>query len=258
MFPTLLKLGPLSIPSYGFFIALAFLAAILLASRIAKSQGEDPDKIVDLGIWIMISGLVGARLLYVCLEWGYFRDNLWKIIIPPYSGFVYYGGFIGGFLATLYFLWSRKMNTWKTGDILAPAIALGQAIGRWACFFNGCCYGGPVRSNFLPGLVYPTGSDPCLQYGAVPLHPTQIYESLGCLLIFALLLWKEKRKSFDGQLIWGYVVLYGVLRFLLEFLRGDDRGAMVGWVSPSQWISLVLVPLAVVMLIVFGKKARKA
>ena len=249
MLPTLLQIGSFRLPTFGLLVAFAFLAAILWTARTARQRGFDPELIYNLGVWVMISGLLGARLLYVALEWPEYRNNLLSIIMPPYEGLVYYGGFLSSFMAGFIYLKWHKISPWEIGDMIAPAIALGQAIGRWGCFLNGCCFGCPAPAGLLWGMTYPENAPATFMYGKMPVHPIQIYESLGALLIFLFLIRLLNRRAFPGQVIWVYFLSYGVLRFLLEFLRGDDRGFMWMSLSISQWISLIIFPIAFLMLV---------
>jgi phosphatidylglycerol:prolipoprotein diacylglycerol transferase len=194
----------------------------------------------------MVSSLVGARALYVVLSWKDFQNNLLAIVIPPYEGLVFYGGLLLAFPTVYFYLRAHHLSPWEMGDILAPAIALGQAIGRWGCFLNGCCFGCPTT---LPwGVKFPQEAPATIIYGPVAVHPSQIYESLGCLAIFGVLALLLKKRRFPGQVVWSYVLLYGALRFLLEYLRGDDRGFTAFTLSISQWISIPAVLLALGML----------
>jgi phosphatidylglycerol:prolipoprotein diacylglycerol transferase len=175
------------------------------------------------------------------------------------SGGVFYGGFIGA-VATAYVLVRRyQLPWWRTADAFAPGIALGQAIGRQGCFAAGCCWGKPTT---LPwGVRF---SELGQQVTGVPidthLHPTQLYESFAAFLFFALLLWLHRRKTFDGQVILAYGVLYGVTRFIIEFFRDDPRGDIFGLsslthLSTSQLISLLVGVTSLVALVIRGRRA---
>ena len=141
MHPILFEFGFLKIFTYGLMVATGFLFAILFASSKAKEEGLDPQKILDLCFYVMISALVGARLLYVVVEYRYFLTNPLEAFKFWKGGLVFYGGLILGVLVSLWYLKRHRMPMWKTADLLAPSIALGQGIGRWGCLFAGCCYG---------------------------------------------------------------------------------------------------------------------
>ena len=141
MHPILLEFGFIKIFTYGLLVATGFFVAILLASHQAKKEGLDPQKIIDLCFYILVSSLLGARLLYVIVEYQYFVAHPLEILKLWKGGLVYYGGLIFGMIVAVLYLKKKEMPLWQVADILAPSIAIGQAIGRWGCFFAGCCYG---------------------------------------------------------------------------------------------------------------------
>jgi phosphatidylglycerol:prolipoprotein diacylglycerol transferase len=171
---------------------------------------------------------------------------------------VFYGGLILAVLVSLWYLQRHKLPLWSMCDIFAPAIALGHVVGRLGCFFAGCCYGRPTS---LPWGV--TFHDPfAASYVGTPLgvslHPTQLYEAGAELLILGVLLVTEKRgRSFPGRTFWAYMLLYGISRFVIEFFRGDERGMILG-LSTSQFISVVLVPLSLAMLVWLKRQSQAA
>ena len=245
MHPILFKLGPITIYTYGLFIALAFLASIYLAALSAKREGIDSQKIIDLSFYLMLAAIIGSRLLYVLLNFKYYLSApgaIWQIWE---GGLVFYGGLIAAAAVSFIYIRKKGLNLWQITDIFAPSIALGQAIGRWGCFFAGCCYGKPTD---LPWAI--TFHDPAsLAPLGIPLHPTQLYSSLKDLIIFAILILLQKRKKFHGQLFWAYVLFYAVLRFIVEFFRGDPRCFLPGeLLSTAQVIGIALFLLAIVML----------
>jgi phosphatidylglycerol:prolipoprotein diacylglycerol transferase len=248
--PEWLHLGPsATLHSYGLLLAIAFVAGLWVASREAKRQGLDAGRVTDMAIWVLIAGLIGAKLLLVAVDFRYFQRSpreLWSIF---QSGGVFYGGLIGGALVA--WLYSRRHHLagWSTADALAPGVVLGQAIGRLGCFAAGCCWGKPTS---LPWAVTFTDVYASRAVGTpmdTPLHPSQLYESAAAFLIFAFLLWLLPRKRFQGQVALAYVALYSAVRLGLEFLRGDpERGSWFGGaLSTSQVISIVLL-LAVAVL----------
>jgi phosphatidylglycerol---prolipoprotein diacylglyceryl transferase len=246
MHPVFLEFGPISIRTYGVMVALAFLAAVRLSRATARVEHLDQTMVLDLVALLALSGILGARLLYVLLNVRYFLDNPWQIAAFWHGGLVFYGGFIAASIAGVVFVRKKGLSVARAADCLAPCIALGQAVGRWGCFFAGCCYGKPTT---LPwGVEY---KDPLsLAPLGIRLHPTQLYESFADLLI-ALLLWlyMTRERHDDGQIFWFYVLLYGAVRFAMELLRGDDRGATLGGLYPSQVISLGAMLLASSVLI---------
>ena len=230
---------------------MGFLLAILLASSRAKKEGVEPQKILDLCFYVMVSALLGARLMYVIVEYKYFMTAPLEIFKFWKGGLVFYGGLILGVITSLWYLHRHQMPIWKVADLLAPSIALGQGIGRWGCYFAGCCYG--VKTDVPWSISF---SDPrALAPTGISLHPTQIYLSLNAIFIFLLLMWLSKKKSFDGQIIWSYGILYPVGRFVIEYLRGDDRGfAVEGFLSTSQFVSVFIFVLSFYMLFALRRK----
>ncbi|MBN1595292.1 prolipoprotein diacylglyceryl transferase [candidate division FCPU426 bacterium] len=232
MHPILFSIGPLTLRSYGFFVALGFALAIYLAWRQAKKEGIDPDHFLDMSLWVVISGIVGARLMYVLVSWDEFVAEPLAVFKIWEGGLVFYGGFIAAVLAAVFFCRQHRLPIWKVLDASAPYAALGHAFGRIGCFFNGCCYG-LVHPVF--GVVFPNLQD------NLPRIPTQLLESLGNALLFLALLFLKRRRRFDGQVFWAYILLYACLRFFLEFLRGDEiRGnVFFPWLHTSQLIALL-------------------
>jgi phosphatidylglycerol:prolipoprotein diacylglycerol transferase len=260
MFPRLLtlpafelfgrSLGPFTLHSYGFLLAIAFLVGLWVASRQARRAGLDPGRVTDMAVWVLIAGLVGAKLLLVLVDWRYFGGNPSQLLSIFQSGGVFYGGLIGGALVAWWYARRHGLPGWRTADVLAPGVVLGQAIGRLGCFAAGCCWG---KVCTLPWAVTFTDVYAARAVGTpldTPLHPSQLYESLAAFLIFAFLLWLAPRKTFHGQVVLSYIALYSAVRFALEFLRGDpDRGAWAGGVvSTSQLIAVALLLGAALLL----------
>jgi phosphatidylglycerol:prolipoprotein diacylglycerol transferase len=254
-------LGPFTLHTYGFLLAIAFLAGLWVASRQAKAAaprlfanpGERDgyaSRVTDMAVWVLIGGLVGAKLLLVAVDWRYFGRNPHELLSIFQSGGVFYGGLIGGILTAWWYARRHRLPGWPTADVLAPGVVLGQAIGRLGCFAAGCCWG---KVTAVPWAVVFTDVYASRQVGTpmdAPLHPSQIYESAAAFLIFLLLLWLAPRKRFHGQVALAYVLLYSAVRFALEFLRGDpDRGSWFrGALSTSQIIAIGLVLAAALLL----------
>lgn len=251
MHPILIKFGPLTIYSYGFFVAIGFLLATIYAMREAGREGVEPQKVSDLAFYLIISAIIGARLLFIIIEPHDFMENPSEIFKIWKGGLVFYGGFITALITGIWYVKRKGMPLWKTADILAPAIALGQSLGRIGCFSAGCCYG---KETDAPWAVTFTDTKSLARLG-VPLHPTQLYESALDLGIFLFLISYKKRKSFEGQLIWLYTLLYAVVRFIVEIFRGDPRGsAFSGLLSTSQIIGIAMASVAVVMIAKLSRK----
>ena len=262
MYPRLLELGPITVYTYGVLLAAAYLLGLKLAMVRAKARGLDANRILDLGIYIIISALVGAKLLLFVTDFRTFTTDPRELLTLARSGGVFYGGLILAVIVALWYIRRIGLPLWTTCDVFAPGIALGHVVGRFGCLFAGCCYGKPTT---LPWGI--TFRDPFAAANVgtplgVPLHPTQLYEAGAELIILFILLWSERKgRPFAGRTFWLYILLYSISRFIIEFYRGDERG-MVGVLSTSQFISLLLAPLAVVMLVylsrVFTPEPRRA
>ena len=183
MYPILIEFGFLKIFTYGLLVATGFLVAIMFASSRAEKEGLDSQKVLDLCFYIMVSALLGARLLYVVVEYKYFWAYPLEIFKFWKGGLVFYGGLILGVLVSLWYLNRHHMPVWKTADLLVPSIAIGQAIGRWGCLFAGCCYGKETDAIFGITFTNPRSLAPL----ETSLHPTQIYLSINALFIFIFL-----------------------------------------------------------------------
>ena len=242
MYPILFKIGPITIYTYGVTVALGIIAALFCTLRGARRENISSNKIVDLFFWIIMSGFIGARVVYVFTEWDYFSKQPLRIFFAN-EGFVFYGGFIAACLVALWYMKRRKLKVWKMADLLAPSIAIAHSIGRLGCFFYGCCYGKPTDS--WVGVLFPPES-PAGQSG-ISVIPTQIISSLALLAIFFILIAVRRYKKFNGQIFWLYVLLYAIIRFIIEFFRGDERGYI--WIfSTSQFIGIFMAVIAAVML----------
>jgi phosphatidylglycerol:prolipoprotein diacylglycerol transferase len=251
--PFLITIGWLHLPTYGTLLVLAILGGIYTAMRLGRRVGLQSAQILDFCTWGIIVALVGAKVLMVLTEWGDYTDHFSQIfsLSTFMAGGVFYGGFLAGLFFTIWYVRVQKIPFWKLTDVLAPGLALGQSVGRLGCFSAGCDYGKPTT---LPWGVIFTSSF-AHQVTNVPLgerlHPTQLYESLATFAIFGFLLWWFPRKQRDGDIFLGYMGLYAVARFFLEFLRGDeDRGFVFNHLlSTSQFIALLaLAGIAVVFI----------
>jgi len=251
MHPVLFNLGNITVYSYGLMIAIGFLAGILLAMREARRLGEDPEKIMDLGFYILVAAIVGSRLFYIVTAWDMFAGDPMEIFKIWKGGLVFYGGFIGAVAAAVIYMRMKQLPVWKSADILAPSLALGQAIGRLGCFLAGCCYGRP--SHAFWAVTFTDKS--CLAPVNTPLHPTQLYSAFSNLAIFAILFALSRRNTVTGRVFWTYVLLYGLTRSMIESLRGDFRGAEVlGLLSISQTLGLAGAVVAIVVLVGISRK----
>ena len=243
MYPKVFDLGPITIHTYGLMLAAAFIAGIWVTSRNARKKGIDPDSIWNMGLVVIFSALVGAKILLLITDYGYYSQNFREIfsLSTLRSGGVYYGGLLLAMVAALWYLRKKRLPAWTIADLAAPGIALGQALGRLGCLSAGCCYGKPTN---LPWGITFTSQYAHENVGVplnIPLHPTQIYESLGTFCLFLFLMWRLSRKHFTGQILLEYLMLYAPLRFVIEFYRYDDRGFVLhGLLSTSQFIAVLI------------------
>jgi phosphatidylglycerol:prolipoprotein diacylglycerol transferase len=249
MYPELFSIGPITIYTYGLLLAGSYLLGLQFAIARARKWGLDGNRVLDLGIYIIISALVGAKVLLLFTDFDQFRASPAEILSFARSAGVFYGGLIAAVGVAFWYIQRHRMPFWTTCDAFAPAIALGHVTGRLGCFAAGCCYGKPTN---VPWAVVFTNPAAAANVGTplgIPLHPTQLYESGAELLILIVLLATEKRgRPFPGRTFWLYMILYAISRYIIEFYRGDPRGVIFG-VSTSQFISLLLAPLAIAMLI---------
>jgi phosphatidylglycerol:prolipoprotein diacylglycerol transferase len=235
-------------------VALGFLAGLWTASRRSPRDGIPSDRITDLGPWIIVGAILGARFLYVVSYWDQFSGRpFYEVFMIQHGGLVYYGGLIGAVIAVIVYCVRKNLPMWKAGDVLAPSIALGHVFGRIGCLLNGCCYGRvcslPWAIHFPPGHeTYPQG-----------VHPTEIYESLLNLCLYGALAWLYRRKKYDGQVFATYLVSYALIRSFVELFRGDYPPSQYvwGWVTPAHWVSFGLLAIGLVLLGVLPRPVAK-
>jgi phosphatidylglycerol---prolipoprotein diacylglyceryl transferase len=249
MHPILFEIAGFPVYTYGLLLAAAYLVGLQFALVRGRARGLDPNRIMDLGIWIIISALVGAKLLLLIVDHDKFSLTASGIMDLVRSAGVFYGGLIAAVAVALWYLWRYRMPMWTVTDVFAPGIALGHVIGRLGCLFAGCCFGRPTTVpwaiTFHNEFAHQNVGTPL----GIPLHPTQLYEAGAELLILGLLLVLERRgRAYPGRTFWTYMLLYGISRFIIEMYRGDPRG-MVGTLSTSQFVSILIVPLASFMLL---------
>src|SRR5215831_19475042 len=253
MYPRLFELGPITVYTYGLLLAAAYLLGLQLARVRAAKRGLDANRILDLGIYIIISALIGAKLLLLVTDWSSFKADPRELLTLARSGGVFYGGLILAVIVALWYIVRAGLPLWTTCDVFAPGIALGHVIGRFGCLFAGCCYGKPTTKPWGITFTDPFAAANVGTPLGVALHPTQLYEAGAELLILIVLLVTERKgRPFAGRTFWLYMLLYAVSRFIIEFYRGDDRGT-VGIFSTSQFISILLAPLAIAMLVYLSK-----
>lgn len=247
---TYITIGPIKIYMYGLMIAIGFLAALILSCYRGKKRGLDDDTIWGIYFCAILGGLLGSRLLFYVVEIPHIIEDpsiLWNFR----NGYVVYGGIIGGILVSYIYCRRKKQPFIKYFDLVMPAVSLAQGFGRIGCLFAGCCYGRETDAwygiTFHNSVQAPNG---------VKLIPTQIISSIGDFIFCGILLWYASKKPADGRVASMYMILYGIGRFAVEFLRNDYRGSM-GPFSTSQLISIGIVAIGIVMFVMIPKLAAK-
>jgi phosphatidylglycerol:prolipoprotein diacylglycerol transferase len=249
MHPELFSLGPVTVYTYGVLLAASYLLGLQFAMMRARKWKLDANRVLDLGIYIIIAALLGAKLLLVVTDFDQFRASPADLLSLARSGGVFYGGLISAIAVAFWYIHRHRLPFWTTCDAFAPAIALGHVTGRLGCFAAGCCYGKPTSVPWAVVFTDPLAAANVGTPLGIPLHPTQLYEAATELLILVVLLATERRgRPFAGRTFWFYMILYAVSRYVIEIFRGDPRGVVFG-ISTSQFISVVLAPLAIAMLI---------
>ena len=225
MYPRLFEFGPITVYTYGVLLAAAYLLGLKLAMTRAQKRGLDHNRVLDLGIYIIISALIGAKLLLLVTDFSTFRNDPKELLTLARSGGVFYGGLILAVVVALWYIRRAGLPLWTTCDVFAPGIALGHVVGRFGCLFAGCCYGKPTTRPWGITFTDPFAAANVGTPLGVPLHPTQLYEAGAELLILGVLLATERKgKPFAGRTFWLYMLLYAISRFIIEFYRNDERG----------------------------------
>ena len=249
MHPVLFSIFGHEIRVYGLMVAMAFLTGLTLSSMAAKKKGINPDVILDLGLVIIISSVVGARALYVGVWWSYYANHVIDIFKVWEGGLVYYGGFIGALAGAFAWIHYKKLNLHEIGDIMMPYLALAHAIGRIGCYYNACCYGA-VNDKF--GVIFPALNDNLRHL------PTQLYESVLNFLNFVFLaLFYKNKKRLEGDVFYAYFLNYGIIRFTLEQFRGDPERGFIFGISTSMFISIFLAASGIAGLVMLRLRKLK-
>jgi phosphatidylglycerol:prolipoprotein diacylglycerol transferase len=247
------QIGSYSVHSYGVMIAIAFLAGLWTASRRGLRDGFRPEQVLDAGPWLIVGAILGARIVYVTTYWReqFAGGSIWEIFMIQRGGLVYYGGLIGAALGGMLYVRLKKLPLWKLGDVLAPSIALGYVFGRIGCFLNGCCYGKP---SSLPWAIRFPADNPN-HPPTTPVHPTQVYDALLSLILYAGLAWLYRRKKFDGQVFGTYLLGYACTRSFVELFRGDYTPIHLhGGLTPAHLISIGVFVTGVVLLVLLRRR----
>ena len=263
MHPILVKLGPITLHSYGFFMALGVGLALWFIYRQAKARSLDAAKLLDAAFYIMIVALIGAKLALLAGNFSYYFSNPKELFWIARSGGVFQGGLAFGLLFALWYFRRKKMPTWKIADLVAPALALGHGFGRIGCFMAGCCYGKecalPWGATFHSEYAHSLTGIPLNE----TLHPVQLYESVLNFLNFLVLFTLLRRKKYDGQVFPFYIINYSVIRYFTEFFRGDHESVLFRGpsalltVTYPQFFCIVGLAAGLVLLMIFKSRQKK-
>ncbi|HUU01076.1 MAG TPA: prolipoprotein diacylglyceryl transferase [Myxococcota bacterium] len=262
MRPWLFHIGDVGVPAYWAMTLSGFVAAVYMSFRLARRAGIDPRQILDLDLILLVVGVFGARLMHVLVEddplnpgrriLGHYIEHPAEIF-KLYNGLAFYGGLIACIPVAIWYLRRKKISLTVTADIYAVCIPLGLFFGRLGCFLAGCCHGTPTELAW--GVTFRDPQSLARPLG-VPLHPTQLISAAFALILFVFL-WLLYRRLRQGQVFLSFVVLYGSGRFLIEFLRGDNRGMFFGWLSSSQVVSLFLIAATGVFLVIAKRHSMR-
>ncbi|MCA4756024.1 prolipoprotein diacylglyceryl transferase [Mycolicibacterium fortuitum] len=250
----LFSFGNFDIRSYGVIVALAIIISIGVAHFLSKGS-EYQKHIPNLMTYVIFGAIIMARVWHVFFfQWDYYSSHLNEIFAIWNGGIAIQGALIGGFITAAIYTKVHHLSFWELADVLAPAIILGQAIGRIACFLNGDAFGSPTGSNF--GIVYPQGTMAFDAYGSQPLWPAEIWEGQWDLIVFSILLILKTKILPKGFLFLSYNILYAFGRFMLEFLRGDSPRYLFDWTA-GQWTSIVVVLISTSLIVYFSIKNKQ-
>jgi phosphatidylglycerol:prolipoprotein diacylglycerol transferase len=250
--PIAFHLGTFPVRWYGVMMALAFFAGLWTATRRARLVNVPADVIADVTLWLMIGGILGARVAYVTTYWKTeFADQPFsEVFMIQHGGLVYYGGLIGAIVLGIVYLAWKKLPIWKISDILAPSIALGSMFGRVGCLLNGCCYG---YACDLPWAIHFPADH---ETHGIGVHPTEIYDGLLNLALYCLLAWWFRRKKFDGQIFAAYLMIYAVFRSIAEHFRGDYPPDHIHYgLTSAQLVSVPMFATGLLLMLVLARRA---
>jgi len=253
VYPNLFSIGPLTVHSYGLFVALGFSVALLITLKIGKTQGIEGKRLVDMGFIMILTAIIGSRLAFVLINFSYYKDRPIDIFRIWEGGLVFSGGLVAVALVMGWYFRRHRLSFWQMGDLWAPGIAIGQATGRIGCFMAGCCYGKPTDLPWAVVFTDPQSLAPL----NTPLHPTQLYAAFSGFIIFVVLMFLNDRKQFQGQVFIWFLILHSTARLFMERFRGDERGLIPGTeMSITQLITLLVLFAAVAVLFVFKSKEK--
>jgi len=266
MYRILFTIGSFSIYSYGVMLALAFIVGIFLAMKEAKRSGEDPERVLDISLYVILGALIGGRLGYIIFNIDYYFTNPIKILYFRQGGLSFLGAFLVAYSLCWLYVKRTKLSFWKFADIATPSIAIGIGIARIGCFLNGCCFGVVTEncgikfpSLHMPPVYLQQLKDGLIASGSsctLPVIPTQLYSSLYGFLIFFILLWIKKYKKYDGFLFLYFLILYSISRFTIEFFRFyEDNYKIFNYFTVTQTILIGVILVSLVFMNILKKKA---
>ncbi|MCE1248233.1 MAG: prolipoprotein diacylglyceryl transferase [Firmicutes bacterium] len=249
MHPILLDYHGMKVYSYGVMMIVGFFFVLWFCWKYAPKVKMDRSDAIDMTIYTFVFGILGARFIYILLNWGEYAGHMERMFEFQKGGLSWHGGILGGIGATLIFCYIKKYNIWKGLDLITTPSIAALAFGRVGCFLNGCCYG--VTTNLPWAMVFPHHRHP------VPVHPTQIYELILDLILFAYLVIRWNKRRFNGEQSLLMLSYYSLIRFIVEFFRYNTPDQMVSGLSYAQWASLLFFAIFMGMALLIGRKYSK-
>ncbi|MEW6665477.1 MAG: prolipoprotein diacylglyceryl transferase [Thermodesulfobacteriota bacterium] len=253
MFPDLFTIGPMTLHTYGLFVALGFTAGLAVTLRLGRVYSLTTQQLMDMAFVSIVWGIVGARLLFVLINLPHYRTHPMDVLKIWQGGLVFSGGLLAVAVSMLWYGRRHHLSFWMLGDLCAPGVSVGQALGRIGCFMAGCCYGKPTDHPFSVVFTHPDSLAPL----NIPLHPTQIYDALIGLLIFAVLLILHGRKKYQGQVVLWFLILHSTGRLLVEKFRADHRGWIPGTDMSVTQLAAMLILLGSVLALFLVKSRER-
>ncbi|SPD73739.1 Prolipoprotein diacylglyceryl transferase [uncultured Desulfobacterium sp.] len=253
MHPDLFSIGPVTLHTYGLFVALGFFVGLMVAKKLGEPAGLSRDQVMDMGFIIILSAIIGSRVMYVLMNTSYYTRNPLDMFKIWQGGLVFSGGVLAVVLTMVWYIKRHGLSLGKIADLWAPAVAIGEAIGRIGCLMAGCCYGRPTGMPW--GITFTDPHSLACPLN-VPLHPTQIYTSLSGIIIFITIMLLYVKRQFEGQVFLWFLILHSTARLVIEQFRGDDRGVLLSsGMSMTQFVAILILISAAGILII--AKARK-
>ncbi|WP_353948383.1 prolipoprotein diacylglyceryl transferase [Sporolactobacillus sp. Y61] len=240
--PVLFRVGPIAINTLGVSVALSTLLGLWIVNREARKQNINADYMVEFALYCVLGGVIGARLWYVLFKWPYYAAHPGEILMVWMGGLALQGGILGGILIGIWLAKKHKLPVWQVADIVAPALILGMSIGRLSDFLAGDAYG--IPSDSFLAVTYPPGTFVYHAFGSTPVLPTPLFEAIGDLVILGILFLIKHRKPFQGFLFLLMLELYSILRFSLEFWRGDSLSTVFN-LKTAQVTALLTIIIAI-------------